>query len=130
MRLSLIKQVFASSLRRSAANASSNVPVEAPGADRVLRKIDLRKEMASLPEAQQMYIKRIIAKNNERYEKEKNHKLQTETDSSLKMLECLLGRFTVPRNSCAVQETPPTIPALASTCRTNGPLTIIGSSLL
>ena len=75
MRLSLIKQVFASSLRRSAANASSNVPVEAPGADRVLRKIDLRKEMASLPEAQQMYIKRIIAKNNERYEKEKKLKL-------------------------------------------------------
>ena len=37
-----------------------------------LRKIDIEKDLDSLPKAQQMYIKKMIEKNNERYEKEKN----------------------------------------------------------
>ena len=43
--------------------------------DNRLRKIDLAKDLDSLPKAQQMYIKKIIEKNNERYAREK--KLRT-----------------------------------------------------
>lgn len=40
-----------------------------------LRKIDLTKDWSSLPQAQQMYITKMIAKNNERWGREK--KLRT-----------------------------------------------------
>lgn len=69
MRVSLIRHMLFSNLLRSEAAA-----VQPAASDR-LRKIDIEKDMDKLPKAQQMYIKRMIEKNNERYAKEK--KLRT-----------------------------------------------------
>jgi hypothetical protein len=69
MRLSLLRQMFVSNLRRNTATSSQTAAVSNE-TDKVLRKIDLKKELSSLPQAQQMYIKRIIEKNNERHARE------------------------------------------------------------
>lgn len=61
-----------SNLRRNEVTSSVSTP---PAASDRLRKIDLSKDWESLPKAQQLYIKKIIEKNNERYEKEQ--KLRT-----------------------------------------------------
>lgn len=76
MRLSLVRRMLLSNLRRNEATSTSVTPQQPQQAagDR-LRKIDLSKDWESLPQAQQLYIKKIIEKNNERYEKEK--KLRT-----------------------------------------------------
>lgn len=76
MRLSLVRRMLLSNLRRNEATSTSITPQQPQQAagDR-LRKIDLSKDWESLPQAQQLYIKKIIEKNNERYEKEK--KLRT-----------------------------------------------------
>jgi len=76
MRLSLVRRMLLSNLRRNEATSTSVTPQQPQQAasDR-LRKIDLSKDWESLPQAQQLYIKKIIEKNNERYEKE--NKLRT-----------------------------------------------------
>jgi len=60
--------VLFSNILRNESQQSASAAV-APQSDR-LRKIDLTKDWSSLPKAQQMYIKKVIEKNNERYERE------------------------------------------------------------
>lgn len=77
MRVSIIRRFALANLARSqqaptSAQAAQDKIVDASN---YLRKIDLSKDMDSLPKAQQMYIKKMIEKNNERYAKEK--KLRT-----------------------------------------------------
>lgn len=77
MRVSIIRRFALANLARNqqaptSAQAAQDKIVDASN---YLRKIDLSKDMDSLPKAQQMYIKKMIEKNNERYAKEK--KLRT-----------------------------------------------------
>lgn len=73
MRLTLVRQMLSSNLRRNAASTSNqtNTTVAANTPSDRLRKIDLSKDMDSLPKAQQMYVKKMIEKNNERWEKDR-----------------------------------------------------------
>lgn len=78
MRLGVIQQQLMKNIRKFSTtgpmkNADTGVAPNTTG--NRLRKIDLAKDMDSLPKAQQMYIKKMIEKNNERYAKEK--KLRT-----------------------------------------------------
>ncbi len=68
MRVTLIRRVLLSNLLRSEGQQAASAAVT-PQSDR-LRKIDLAKDWSTLPQAQQMYIKKMIEKNNERYERE------------------------------------------------------------
>lgn len=74
MRVSLLRRMLLNNLLRNG-NQQANSAVSAASQTNRLKKIDLAKDWSSLNKTQQMYIQKMIEKNNERYAKEK--KLRT-----------------------------------------------------